>query len=64
MIRPEVISKLVATGKWSEGTARLCERSVYRCEYCGRDLLASFEAYKLLQVDHIVPLSSKGDPTD
>lgn len=62
MIREEVVLKLVATRKWSGGTARLSERAGYKCEYCGLDLLASVEAYKQFEVDHIVPLSKGGDP--
>lgn len=62
VIREDVVAKLVATGKWSDGTARLAERAGYNCEYCGFDLLASVEAYKLFEVDHIVPLSRAGDP--
>ena len=64
MIRDNVVSQLVKTGKWSEGTARLFERANHRCEYCGFDLLASVDAFKLLQVDHIVPISKSGDPED
>jgi len=56
------VAALVETGKWSESTARLAERADYRCEYCGYDLLASVDAYKLFEVDHVVPLSMGGDP--
>ena len=64
MIREEVVAALVATGKWSEGTARLAERAAYKCEYCDFDLLKSIDAYKLLEVDHIVPASRGGDPAN
>lgn len=61
MIREDVVVNLVATGKWSDSTARLAERADYKCEYCGFDLLGSVEAYKLFEVDHIIPLSRGGD---
>lgn len=64
MFREEVVKQLVATGKWSAGSARVSERAHYRCEYCGLDLLATPDAYKLWQNDHIVPISRGGDPTD
>jgi len=55
MILEDVVAQLIATEKWSEGTARLAERAGYKCEYCGFDLLASVEAYKQFEIDHIVP---------
>lgn len=58
----DVVKLLVATGKWSEGTARLSERAGHRCEYCGLDFFASVANYKSIQVDHIVPVSKGGDP--
>lgn len=64
MIRDDVVKKLVETGKWSETTAKLAERAGYKCEYCGLDLLGSVEAYKQFEVDHIVPISRKGNPQD
>jgi 5-methylcytosine-specific restriction endonuclease McrA len=63
-IRQKIVEDLVATGKWSRGTAELGERANYRCEYCDRDFLESAESYKLWQVDHIVPISAGGDPVD
>jgi hypothetical protein len=62
MIREDVVKALCATGKWSEPTARLAERARYRCEYCDRDLLASLDAYKRFEIDHIVPTSKGGLP--
>jgi 5-methylcytosine-specific restriction endonuclease McrA len=63
-IRDDVVLALVATGKWSVPTARVSERAGHRCEYCDLDLLSTPEAYKLFEIDHIVPLSSGGHPTD
>jgi 5-methylcytosine-specific restriction endonuclease McrA len=62
--REEVVRQLVATGKWSETAARLGKRAGYRCEYCALDLLATPEAYKQWQHDHIVPRSHGGDELD
>ena len=61
-IREHVVRQLIATGKWGErGQAHLGERANYRCEYCDRDLLASADAYKLWQQDHIVPVEKGGN---
>ncbi len=54
-----VIRKLISMG-WSEGSAKLGIRAGFRCEYCGRDLLADVESYKSWQNDHIIPLSRGG----
>lgn len=62
--RESVVEQVVATKKWSPETARLAERADFRCEYCGLDFLESPANYKLLQVDHIVPLSRGGSITD
>lgn len=59
-IRPDVVSKLVATGKWSEILARVSERAGHCCEYCGLDFFKSIENYKSWECDHIVPQSAGG----
>ena len=64
MVRKSVVAKLVATKRWSNSTASAFERAGHKCEYCDFDLLASVDALKLMEVDHIVPLSKGGDPTD
>ena len=33
---------------------------MFKCEYCGRDLLASIEDYDAWQLDHVVPTSKEG----
>ena len=33
---------------------------MFKCEYCGRDLLASIEDYDAWQLDHVVPTSKDG----
>lgn len=59
----EIVSALVKKFGWSEGSARLGVQAHFRCEYCGRDLLASVDDYDAWQVDHILP-QSKGGPDD
>ena len=58
--RPQVISQLVKTGKWSDEQARLGERAGWRCEYCDRDMLGDIFNYKLWQRDHIIPKCTGG----
>lgn len=55
--RSDVVSALEALREWTSWnplTARVAERANYRCEYCGLDLLASVENYKLFEVDNVV----------
>lgn len=60
-VRESVVEELVETGQWGQGeTPRLAERAGYRCEYCGIDLLATVEHYRMFQVDHIIPTSAGG----
>ena len=35
-------------------------RDSYRCIYCGRDMVASFDDWMSLEVDHLQPSSKKG----
>ncbi len=55
------IDRIAENKDWSTGTAYLCLRADFKCEYCGLDFLASPDNYKQIQVDHIVPKSKKGD---
>jgi 5-methylcytosine-specific restriction endonuclease McrA len=32
----------------------------YRCVYCGRDMLADFDSWMSIELDHIVPVSAGG----
>lgn len=59
----EIVQRLVATGKWSEEQARLGIQCRFKCEYCGVDFLAGPEAYKLWELDHIVPRCDGGSET-
>jgi hypothetical protein len=55
---------LVGPPTWGDGTARhgyglpVFAQCGYCCAYCGLDMLASFEAWLQLSVDHVVPRNS------
>ncbi len=57
------LAKRELTGplSWSPESLALGIRAGFRCEYCGRDLLASVDAYDTWQTDHIHPTSRGGD---
>ena len=46
------------TGRFGHKYAYILERSGYKCQYCGRDLLAR-EAVGMLCIDHILPKTMK-----
>ncbi len=46
--------------RWSEEPVKLALRARFKCEYCGRDFLASANDYDSWQVDHIIPTSKGG----
>lgn len=52
----EDLQRLFRFGEWN---AKRGLESGFRCEYCNRDLLASFNDYDSWQIDHVIP-SSKG----
>lgn len=52
----EDLQRLFRFGDWN---AKRGLESGFRCEYCNRDLLASFNDYDSWQIDHVMP-SSKG----
>lgn len=57
----EIAALLVARYGWSHETLALWIRARFKCEYCGRDLLASVDDYYYNeQQDHIVPKSKGG----
>ena len=60
----EIVKKLVATKKWDAVTAALGAATDFHCAYCDLDFLETPETYKLWQVDHIVPVSCGGSPSD
>lgn len=55
-----IVSTLVEDFGWSEEAARLGVRAGFRCEYCGRDLLASVDDYDAWQREHVIPPSKGG----
>jgi 5-methylcytosine-specific restriction endonuclease McrA len=57
--RSNIIQELQKLFRFSEWTAKRGLETDCRCEYCDRDLLASFNDYDSWQIDHIYP-SSKG----
>jgi 5-methylcytosine-specific restriction endonuclease McrA len=57
----EIITRLLATEKWSESAIRKGIRAKFRCEYCDKDLLASVDDYKEWTEDHIIPKSGGGN---
>ncbi len=59
-----LIERLRLETKWSPEAAPVGVRAEFRCEYCGLDFLANPWNYKLIQIDHIVPLSEGGSRTD
>jgi len=46
---------------WGMWVIDIAVRAKFRCEYCDRDLLASADAYKEWQHDHIIPKRVKED---
>ena len=46
--------------KWGVKWATACERAGYRCEYCGKDMLASLDDYRSIETEHIIPRSAGG----
>ena len=57
----KVINELLDTGVWGEMDAEMGVESDFKCEYCGKDLLLSVDAYKEWQTDHLIPSSSGGE---
>ena len=53
--------RLAAAMEWADWIIDIAVRASFRCEYCDRDLLASVDAYKEWQHDHIVPQRIKED---
>ena len=56
----KIIETLVELEGFGKRSAEIGVRAGFKCEYCDKDLLASPDAYKGWQEDHIIPLSSGG----
>jgi hypothetical protein len=54
MIKEELIQQL-SKYNFDKTNVELAIRADFKCEYCDKDLLANMDAYKLWQVDHIIP---------
>ena len=60
MKKEDVINELIERFGWSDEAVHLGIRAGFKCEYCDRDLLASFDNYDAWQNDHIIPTSKGG----
>jgi len=60
LTQSEAISRLKKELSWPDMQVQIGIRAGFRCEYCGKDLLASYEDYDLWQVDHIIPNGDNG----
>ena len=55
MTKADALARLKSELHWPQYQIDIGERAGFRYEYCGKDLLASYDDYDLWQVDHIVP---------
>jgi CRISPR/Cas system Type II protein with McrA/HNH and RuvC-like nuclease domain len=60
-LKSTVIQQLQRELGWHLHHAHVGVEARFKCEYCGRDLLASVEDYDAWQLDHIIPTSGGGD---
>lgn len=63
-ITPELFAELTEVHWFKERDLRLLTHADFRCEYCGHDLLESFEDCFNAQIDHIQPKSKGGSTED
>ena len=54
MTKEELIQQL-SKFNFDKTNVELAIRADFKCEYCDKDMLADMDAYKLWQVDHIIP---------
>jgi len=62
MTTEEVRQKLMNTHHFSEEQIDWGIRAGFKCEYCGRDLLASVDDFDSWHTDHIYPQSKQTEP--
>lgn len=58
-----IAAELAKLSLWGQPGIDSGIRAGFKCEYCGRDLLASLDDYKAWAQDHIVPRSRGGANT-
>jgi len=51
LTQSEAISRLKKELSWPDMQVQIGIRAGFRCEYCGKDLIASYEDYDLWQVE-------------
>lgn len=54
-------NKLINEFGWEEGTALAHCKANGRCEYCGDNMLRTWESYLGMQIDHLLPKSLYAD---
>ena len=62
MTEEELAKSLMHDFRFSREQVTLGIKASFRCQYCGRDLLESVNAYDSWNTEHVVPTSKKGDP--
>jgi 5-methylcytosine-specific restriction endonuclease McrA len=56
--------KLIDKFEWAEWQIDRGIRANFKCEYCGKDLLETIDDdFWIWQIDHIKPISKKGEDT-
>lgn len=63
-MRTEVIEQLRREGIAGGWSPEIGERAGYKCEYCGKDMLASVNAWNCWETDHIIPQYDPDGPGD
>ena len=65
MDQDEVAAELARLPRWYDVSLVVWPRAGYRCEYCGRNLLASLDEYRWgWNHDHLIPRSVSQDDSN
>ena len=56
--------ELVAEYRWSDEAFAAWQSQDFRCAYCGLDLIQTIDAYKLGEIEHILPQSKYHEIAD